>query len=279
MPDLIVNRRGAVTVLTINRPGSMNAFTNQVVAELSAAIEEFGQDRTQLVAVITGTGDKAFCAGADLKEMAGYVESATQLPMIYEPDICGIAACEKPTIAALNGPALAGGLELALCCDIRIALTTAWFALPEVKLGLIPGLAVTTLPRLLPMGAALDLVMSGERMSVDEAHRLGLVQRVVEPEELLDIAVAKAEAIAANSPTAVWGAKKALKYYRDLQLAEAHRYYEAVVHRVMLAGDLHEGPRSFAEKRSPSFARGWPSPLADETRRDRSSASPEPGPP
>jgi enoyl-CoA hydratase/carnithine racemase len=269
MPDLIVDQRGAVTVLTINRPGSMNAFTHQVVAQLTAAMEEFGEDETQLAAIITGAGDKAFCVGADLKEMAGDIAGAARLPVTDEPDICGIAACEKPTIAAINGLALAGGLELALCCDIRVASATAWFALPEVKLGLIPGLAVTTLPRLLPMGAALDLVMSGERMPADEALRLGLVQRVVGPGELLDVAVAKAETIAANSPTAVWGAKKALRYYRDLQLAEAQRYYEAIAHRVMLAGDLHEGPRSFVEKRSPSFAPGWPSPLADEADRDQ----------
>jgi enoyl-CoA hydratase/carnithine racemase len=261
--DLMVEKRGAVTVLTINRPASMNAFTNQVRADLSVAIADFGKDPDQLVAIITGAGEKAFCAGADLKEMADYVDGATKLPMIYEPDICGIAACEKPTIAALNGLTLAGGLELALCCDIRIASTTAWFALPEVKLGLIPGLAVTTLPRLLSMGAALDLVMSGERISVEDAYRLGLVQRVVAPEDLMSTAMAKAEAIAANSPTAVWGAKKVLKYARDLQLAEAQRYYEAVVHRVMLAGDLHEGPRSFAEKRAPTFARTWPSPFPD----------------
>jgi enoyl-CoA hydratase/carnithine racemase len=260
--DLIVDKHGAVTVLTINRPASLNAFTNQVLVELSEAIEDFGKDSDQLVAIITGAGAKAFCAGADLNEMVTYVDGAKQPPMIHEPDICGIAACEKPTIAALNGLTLAGGLELALCCDIRIASTTAWFALPEVTLGLIPGLAVTTLPRLLPMGAVFDLVMSGERISVEDAHRLGLVQRIVAPGELMATAMAKAEAIAANSPTVVWGAKQVLKYYRDLQLAEAQRYYEAVVHRVMLAGDPHEGPRSFAEKRTPSFARTWPSPFS-----------------
>ena len=190
------------------------------------------------------------------------------MPTLDQPDIGGIAACEKPTIAAVNGLALAGGFELALCCDLRIASTTASFGPPEAKLGLIPRLAVTTLPRLLPMGTALDLVMSGERMAADEAHRLGLVQRVVQPGELLDVAVAKAEAIAANSPTAVWGAKKVLKCYRDLQLAEAQRYYEAVVHRVLLAGDFREGPRSFAEQRAPSFGRTWPSPFGGDAGRD-----------
>jgi len=264
MADVVVEKHDSVTVITLNRPEAMNSLSASVFAGLSEAIRDFNADDDQLVAILTGAGTKAFCAGGDLKEMAANLKGARRVPVSTAPDISGVAAADKPTIAAINGLAVSGGLELALCCDIRIASTNAWFGLFEVKRGILAGLAVNTLPRLMPFGAVADMVLSGDRMTVDDAYRLGLVQQVVEPEDLLDAALAKARSIASNSPTAVWGSKQVLKYWRDLQIAESQRYYEAVAHRVMLSGDVLEGPRAFAEKREPTFSRTWPSPYPDQ---------------
>jgi enoyl-CoA hydratase/carnithine racemase len=258
MGDLLVDRDGHTTVFTLNRPDTLNALSRAVLAELEEAVREFDADDDQRVAIVTGAGSRAFSAGADLKEMASV---GTDLPMTRQPDIAGLAASEKPVIAAVNGLAVAGGLELAISADIRIAASTAWFGVFEVSRGLLAGVAVSILPRLIPYGAAIDLMLSGERLPAEDAHRLGLVQKVVEPEALMDTALRKAAAIAAHSQTAVRGTKQVLKYWRDLQLAEQQRFYESVMHRVLLSGDFLEGPRAFAEKREASFAKGWPDPV------------------
>ena len=171
---------------------------------------------------------------------------------------------EKVTIAAVNGLAIAGGLELTISCDIRIASETAWFGVFEVKRGILAGVAVNVLPRLMPMGAVMDLMLTGDRLSADDAYRLGLVQQVVPADMLMEAAFKKAEMIAQNSQPAVWGTKQILKFWRDALMAEQHRYYQAVVNRVLLSGDVHEGPRAFAEKRQPLFANRWPDPFRSE---------------
>lgn len=261
MPDLLVDKQGHTTIFTINRPQRMNSLGGTVMADLSAGLKEFQEDPDQYVAIITGAGDKAFCAGGDLKEMAEGAASGTALPVSKGPDISGIAACEKVTIAAVNGLAIAGGLEVSISCDIRIASERAWFGVFEVKRGILAGVAVNVLPRLMPIGAVMDLMLSGDRLSAEEAHRLGLVQRVVPHEKLMDTAIEKAEMIAQNSQAAVWGTKQVLKFWRDALMAEQQRYYEAVIHRVLLSGDMHEGPRAFAEKRDPKFSNTWPNPF------------------
>jgi len=262
MSDLLVEKRGRVSVLTINRPESLNALSVSLLTELTEAIADFTRDPAQRVAIITGAGAKAFSAGADLKEMAKNVASGHRLPVSAQPDIAGIGDSEKPTIAAINGLAVAAGLELSLCCDIRICSNNAWFGVLEVKRGILAGVAVNVLPRLMPMGAVMDLMLSGDRLSADDAFRLGLVQKVTTPQDLMDEAMRKADMIASNSPTAVWGTKMVLKYWRNALLAEQHAYYQAVAHRVLLSGDVHEGPRAFAENREPRFSNGWPDPLA-----------------
>lgn len=262
MSDLLIDKQGHTTIFTINRPERMNSLGGTVMSDLSAGLKEFQEDPDQYVAVITGAGDKAFSAGADLKEVAANVSAGTQLPVSRGPDISGIAACEKVTIAAVNGLAVAGGLEIAISCDIRIASEKAWFGVFEVKRGILAGVAVNVLPRLMPMGAVMDLMLSGDRLSAEDAHRLGLVQRVVPHEKLLETTLEKAEMVAQNSQAAVWGTKQVLKFWRDAMMAEQQRYYEAVIHRVLLSGDVHEGPRAFAEKREPKFSNRWPNPLA-----------------
>lgn len=263
MPDLLVEKQGHTTILTLNRPGKHNAFNQLMRTELAGALEEFQADPNQYVAIITGAGDKAFCAGADLGGMADAARSGTVLPISQSPDIAGIAACEKVTIAAINGFAVAGGVEIAISCDIRIASDTAWFGLFEVKRGILAGVACNVLPRLMPMGAVLDLMLSADRLPAEDAHRLGLIQQVRPQEEVLATALEKAEMIAQNSQAAVWGTKKVLKYWRDALIADQQKYYEAVMHRVLLSGDVHEGPRAFVEKREPHFSNRWPDPFLD----------------
>jgi enoyl-CoA hydratase/carnithine racemase len=261
MADILVDRQGHITVLTLNRPDRMNALSKSMIAELADAVAVFNADPDQYVAILTGAGDKSFCAGADLKAMAAELGAGQALPMVYEPDIAGVGASEKPVIAALNGFAVAGGLELALCCDIRIAVEESWFAAFEVAHGIMAGVAVSILPRLLPFGAAMELMLTGERMTAADAYRLGLVQKLTRREDLMAEAVAKAESIARNSQPAVRGTKQVLRFWRDAMLAEQQRYYEAVAHRVFLSGDMHEGPRAFAEKRKPRFNNRWPDPM------------------
>ena len=262
LSDLLVERQGAVTIFTINRPDRRNAFTKQVMANMEQAVADFNADPSQLVAILTGAGDKAFCAGGDLGDVAANAEAGTALPMSKEPDIGGLAKSEKPIIAAINGLAVAGGMEMALLCDIRIAAEEAWFGLFEVSRGFVAGVAAVKLARMVPIGVAMDLMLAAERMSAAEALRLGLVQQVVPADQLMAAAMAKAEKIAKQSPTAVWGSKKVLRFWHDALLQEQQRYYEAVIHRVLLSGDMHEGPRAFMEKREPQFNSGWPDPLA-----------------
>jgi enoyl-CoA hydratase/carnithine racemase len=261
MADLLVDKQGHTTIFTLNRPERMNALGGTLMPDLQAGLQEFQSDPDQYVAIITGTGDKAFCAGGDLKEMAANAATGKRLPMSPGPDIVGLAACEKVTIAAVNGLAIAGGLELAICCDIRIASEKAWFAVFEVKRGILASVAVNVLPRLMPLGAVMDLMLSGDRLTAEEAHHLGLVQKVVPHDKLLETAVAKADMIGQNSQAAVWGTKQVLKFWRNALMAEQQRYYEAVMHRVLLSGDVFEGPKAFAEKREPQFRQAWPNPF------------------
>ncbi len=259
MSELEIERHGAVTVVTLNRPERHNALSVSMAESLKTAVTEFNADETRKVLIITGAGEKAFCAGADLMELSG---ETCRLPITPGPDIVGIAACDKPVIAAINGLAVGGGLEIALCCDIRLAADVAWFCLPEPSRGFIAGIAAMILPRLLPIGAALDMMLTGERMSAEEAYRLGLVQKIVPRAKLMEEAQRKAQLMSAHSPAALAGTKKVLRFWRDIMLAEQYQYYDAVIHRVLLAGDLVEGLKAFQEKRAPNFSTGSPDPAA-----------------
>ena len=273
MSLLLVDRRGPITVLTLNRPERHNALSPALGSELKEAVSAFRNDPEQLVLIITGAGDKAFCSGADLKEMReGQAQPGSSaakvrrpLPMAPEPDMAGLGACEKPTIAAINGLAVGGGLEIALCCDIRLAAEDAWFGLPEPGHGFLAGVAAVALPRLMPIGAVMDMMLAGERLQAADAWRLGLVQAVAPRDRLMGEALRRAEAMAKCSPSALWGTKQVLRYWRDLMLQEHHRYYEAVVHRVLLSGDMIEGVRAFAEKRERQYRAGWPDPFEERS--------------
>jgi enoyl-CoA hydratase/carnithine racemase len=161
-------------------------------------------------------------------------------------------------ICAINGLAVGAGLELALCCDIRMAADTAWFGLPEVERGFLAGVAAVTLPRLMPIGAVMDLMLTGNRLGAADAHRLGLVQHLCSAEGLLPHAIETAERMSRFSQSALWGTKQVVRYWRNRALDEHHEYYKQVVNRVFTSGDVSEGLKAFAEKRAPEYTIDWP---------------------
>ncbi len=258
MPDLLVDRQKHVTVLTLNRPHKLNALGGTLREELTSAMAEFDADPEQYVAIITGAGDRAFSAGADLNEVADRVATSGPNVGTSSVDLAGVGASPKPIIAAVNGLAVAGGLELSLNCDIRIAADTAWFGVFEVKRGIMAGVAVNLLARYMPFGDALYMLMTADRVTAQDALRLGLVQKVVPKDILMDECMRVAEMIASNSQVAVQASKRVAYFWRNLAIRESLEFYKSVNQRLMLCDDVLEGPRAFAEKREPHFSNRWP---------------------
>lgn len=252
--ELKIERHDRVTVFTINRPERRNALSVALAQEFEAAVAEFNGDNTQRVLVITGEGEKAFCSGADL----GDLDQGLALPIAPEQDIMGVGRCEKPVIAAINGLAVGAGLELTLCCDIRLASDNAWFALPETERGFLAGVAAVMLPRLIPTGAVMDMMLTGRRIDAEEAFRLGLLQQVVPQSELLNEAMQRAEKMSHYSQSALWGTKQVIRYWQDRSIDEHDRFYRQVINRVFTSGDFQEGLKAFVEKRQPEYSIDWP---------------------
>lgn len=247
-------RREAVQILTINRPERRNALDAALRSALIAALDAAAGDASVRALVITGAGGKAFVAGADVREFAGRSVAdqarTMQGPRVYD----AVAASRVPVIAAINGACLGGGLELALACDIRIAAVHARLGQPEVSLGLIPGGGGTQrLPRVVGLGAALRLILTGEPVDAAEALRLGLVDEVVPAEECLPRAVAVAQRIARNSPVAVAAARDVTRAALGLPLGAGLDLERAAFLACFGAADRVEGVRAFLEKRPPSF--------------------------
>jgi enoyl-CoA hydratase len=246
--------RGRAAVLTINRPEKRNALNGPVRCAFVGAMDRARRDETVRAIVVTGAGDKAFVAGADIAEFEGRTAvdqwRTMKAPTIYE----SIERSPKPVIAAINGYCLGGGLELALACDLRIASSRATFGQPEVNLGIIPGGGGTQrLPRIVGLGAALRLILTGELIGAEEALRLRLVEEVVAPDEVMERALAVAETIASRSPVAVAAAKEATRAALDLPLAEGIALETALFQVCFASADKTEGVRAFLEKRPPDF--------------------------
>jgi enoyl-CoA hydratase/carnithine racemase len=256
--ELQVDKHGRVTVLTLNRPERRNALNGPLASALQEAVTDFGRDNAQRVLIITGAGDKAFCSGADLIEAQSFANQGLKLPTAPDQDILGVGKCEKPVIAAINGLAVGAGLELAICCDFRLAAEGAWFALPEVERGFLAGVAAVSLPRLMPIGAVMELMLVGDRLAAPDAFRLGLVQHVLPAPELMAVAMKSAERMSRHSQAALWGTKQVIRYWRDRALEEHHRFYQHVINRVFSSGDVVEGLKAFAEKRPPAYSMDWP---------------------
>jgi enoyl-CoA hydratase/carnithine racemase len=258
MPDLLVERHGHVTVCTLNRPQKLNSLGGTLSEELTSAMAEFNADHDQYVAIITGAGDRAFSSGADLTELAERNTGGAPNVGTTSVDLWGVGGSAKPVIAAVNGLAVAGGLELSLNCDIRIAAEEAWFGVFEVKRGIMAGIAVNLLARYIPLGDALYMLMTADRIPAVDALRLGLVQKVVPRDKLMEESLRVAQMIAANSQVAVQASKRVAYFWRNLAVRESLDYYQSINQRLMLCDDVLEGPRAFAEKREPKFTNRWP---------------------
>ena len=250
--------QGHVAVIHLNRPDRMNTLGGTMKTDLAHVFFELaGQDDKVRAVVITGTGDKAFCAGADIKERAGQEIRGTQfyVKQKYTHDLFrNIEEFEKPVIAAINGVALGGGLEIALCCDLRIAATTARFGLPEVKLDVIPAAGGTQrLPRLIGEARAKELILTADLLDADAALRYGIVSRVVAPEALMPEAMALAQKIAEYAPLAVRFAKRAINRGMQTDLDSGLEYERYAAAMIIDSADRKEGMQAFLEKCKPVF--------------------------
>jgi E-phenylitaconyl-CoA hydratase len=246
-------RDGKVATITLDRPEKLNAMDAEMYEQISVWLKEIDGDDSIWVGIVTGAGDRAFTAGADLVGLHGAAgtESGWSATRPERFDL-GLEV-GKPLIAAVNGFCLAGGLELALVCDIRIASATAQFGTPEVKWNLLHGYGAQRLPEIVGYSNAMYLLLSGRFIDAHEAHRIGLVQEVVASERLLDRARQLADEICANGPMAVRMTKELALRSRDLSLADGIRLYQALNRIVEASEDLEEGTRAFAEKRKPDF--------------------------
>ncbi len=243
--------RGPVAWVTIDRPESRNALSREVREGLWAGYRRFAADAEAAVMVVTGAGDRAFCAGADLKEMAG--ESLRVPPEDYFPVLGRNIEIDKPVIAAVNGAAYAGGFLLAQSADLCIAAAHARFAISEARVGRGSPWAAP-LPWLIPPRVALQLMLTGDPIDAARAHVIGLVNEVVEFAALAAAAQALAERIAANAPLSVRAAKRMVYASAGRPLAEALDAAHAAYREVYLSEDAQEGPRAFREKREPRWA-------------------------
>jgi len=246
--------RGRTALITINRPEKRNALDRQVRSAFLDAMAAARENDPVRAVVVTGAGDKAFVAGADIGEFEGRSTVEQWRVMKAATIFDAVERCPKPVIAAVNGYCLGGGMELALACDIRVASSAARFGQPEVNLGIIPGGGGTQrLPRIVGLGAALKMILTGDMVGAEEALRLGLVDEVVEPAALLDRALALAETIASKSPVAVAAAKEATRAALSLPLDDGLKLETALFQLCFASDDRAEGVRAFLEKRSAQF--------------------------
>lgn len=253
---MLVNfkQKGSIVYITLNRPETLNSISPDMLEELSKVLVEFRDNPELRVAIVTGAG-KAFCAGADIKTMLPFLsEKARGKPWAIPATITRGMDLWKPLIAAINGPCLGGGLELALACDLRIAAENATFGTPEVKIGVIPGWGGTQrLTQFLPRSKAVELLLLGEIIDAQEAYRIGLVNKVVPLNELMPKAEEWARIIAANAPLAIQAAKKAIIKGADLPLNEGLRLEWELEEELLGSEDFKEGVKAFLEKRRPEF--------------------------
>ncbi len=253
MPELLRERQGHIEILTINRPEARNAVNGALSRALSAAFDELTDDDEVWVVILTASGDKAFSAGMDLKAFAAG-EAADIIGATG--GFAGIAQRDfpKPLIAAVNGSALAGGCEIMLSCDLVVAVEEAKFGIPEVKRGLFAaGGGLIRLPKRIPAAIALELALTGDPIDAQRALQLGLVNRVVPADRLLEEALALAGTIADNAPLAVRASKKVMKEAGEVSDAEGWKINDAAVGAVFGSNDAMEGPVAFAEKRKPRW--------------------------
>jgi enoyl-CoA hydratase len=253
--NLLIERDGGVLVVTINRPEKLNALNTKTVTELGQVMDEAASDAAVHAIVLTGSGEKSFVAGADINELAVQTpvsgrEHARSGQRVFDR----IERLGKPVVAAVNGFALGGGCELAMACTLRIASDTAKFGQPEINLGLIPGYAGSQrLPRLVGRGRALEMLLTGAQITAEEAHRIGLVNKVVPAASLMTEARALAHTLAAKAPVAVRYILEAVAGGLEMSFADAQDYEATLFGLVSTTDDMREGTRAFLEKRKAAF--------------------------
>ena len=244
-----------VAVVTVNRPDKLNALNADTVRQLDSVLRSARDDDGVRVIILTGSGEKAFVAGADIAELSrmGPLDGVS-ISREGQATFRMMEAMSKPVIGAINGFALGGGLELALACHIRIASSRARFGLPEVKLGIIPGYGGTVrLPRLVGRGRALELMLTGEMIDADEAYRIGLVNRVTEPGALLDTARDLARKMIANGPVAIALALESVDRGMSTTIDDAQILESNLFGLLASTDDMREGMTAFLEKRKAEF--------------------------
>jgi enoyl-CoA hydratase/carnithine racemase len=252
----VADQGGGLTVVTLNRPTVANAMNTQMGRDLLAFFDGVNADPHQRrCMVLTGAGDKAFCAGGDLKERQGMSDETWQAQhLLFERMIRAFMACPVPVIGAINGAAYAGGCELALCCDFMYASENARFALTEVTLGIMPGAGGTqNLPRAVGERRAKEIILTGRPFSAKDAYDWGMVNRLCAPDKLMDEVMGTARRIAENAPISVRQAKHAMHYGLQMDLASGIMLEIEAYNRMVPTEDRREGINSFNEKRKPVF--------------------------
>ena len=255
--NLLIDTSDGVATLTVNRPQALNALNSEVLDELADAIRVLERDPSVNVVVVTGAGDKAFVAGADIAEMAEMnAMEALGFTRKGQDVVKAFGQMRKPVIAAVNGYALGGGLEMALACDFIYASEKARFGLPEVTLGIMPGFGGTqNLARLIARAKANELIFTGRLLKADEARQWGIVNAVFPPEELLEKAMATARQIAGNGLLGVGHAKEAVRRGLDMAEEDGLRFESALVGTLFASTDQKEGMGAFLEKRKAQFTK------------------------
>ena len=252
---IIAETRGKVGLITLNRPAALNALNAKLISEVNTVLKQWEADDKIGCIVITGS-DKAFAAGADIKEM-----QSKSYMQAYKEDFIGewdhVARCRKPVVAAVAGFALGGGCELAMMCDMIIAADTAKFGQPEIKLGVMPGAGGTQrLTRFVGKSKAMDMCLTGRMMDAAEAERSGLVSRIVPAADLMTEVMKAADTIASMSLTATMMTKESVNRSYESTLTEGIRFERRVFHAMFATEDQKEGMAAFVEKRKPAFKNG-----------------------
>lgn len=255
---ILYEKRGRVAYITINRPEARNAIDLETGRELTEAWQDFRDDENLWIGVLTGAGEKAFSAGADLKSLIPMMtSSARNNETTSDRGFGGITRgfeCWKPMIAAVNGYCLAGGFEMMLACDLRIAVETATFGLTEVRWGIIPGAGGTQrLPRAVPLARAMEIILLGEPIRAQDAYLMGLLNKVVPQGELMNEVERWINILLERGPLALRAAKQAMLQGLNMTLDEGMQLEQRLFRQMLATEDAKEGPLAFAQKRKPEF--------------------------
>lgn len=266
MADLLYEKRDGIAILTLNRPQQRNAFSPEMILRLASAWTDFRDDDSMRVAILTGAGDTSFCAGGDLARLMPLFTGAREPEDEWDRRLMQDAGkamstallrpfeLYKPIIAAINGYAIAGGTEILQSTDIRIASEDASFGLSEAQWGLVPGGgSMVRLPRQIPYCKAMEILLTGDRITAEEALRIGFVNEVVPKQKVMSRALEFAERLARNAPLALRAIKEVVIRTNGLALEEAYLIEHEISAGVMRSEDAREGPKAFMEKRQPRF--------------------------